>query len=86
MEEEKNLNDFIILENIIISKEELNDSFDLIKKFENILKEVEDLILKIDKNFINELSYKNFIKRNILLINFCKNFIKFNENIKIISI
>ena len=82
MEEEKNLNDFIILENIIISKEELNDFLDLIKKFENILKEVEDLILKIDKNFINELSYKNFMKRNFLLLNFCNDLIKFNEKYK----
>jgi hypothetical protein len=82
---EKNLNDFIILEKITISKEELNDFFDLIKKFENILSEIkkinEDLILNTDRNFKEELkkSYKNFEERNILLINFCKGLIKFNE-------
>ena len=95
LEEKKNLNDFIILENIKISNKEINNFFDLIKKFENILAKInninEDLILKTEKKFIEELkkSYKKFVERNILLINFCKSLIKLNlkfeKNFNLIS-
>ena len=52
LKEKKFLKNFITLENIILSKEEINNYFYLIIKFENILLEVkkinEDLILKTD--------------------------------------
>ena len=73
---ENNLNDFIKLEEIILSKEEKDNFCNLIKNFEDIL--YKKIILKSNDHNLKE-SFERFMNRNKKLLNICKNLIKFNE-------
>ena len=74
---EKKIKDYLNLDEISLSKEEINDFKKLIKNYENILLNIQ----KLNEEFINKLieSYERFEKRNKLLIKYCKDLIKFNE-------
>lgn len=75
---EKNLNDnFLILDQISLSTEEINEFKYLINDYEKILLKIKEL----NEELINELktSYERFEKKNKLLIEYCKSLIKFND-------
>ena len=77
---EKKLNDFVLLDEIVLSKDEINN-------FENLIKNYEDILVNIklmNEKLIGELleSQENFVKRNKLLIDYCKGLIKYNNKYK----
>ena len=74
---ENNLKDYLILDFIRLSKEEINNFNQLIKDSEKLMEQIKEM----NENYIKKLkeSYENFAKKNKLLIEYCKNLLKFNE-------
>ena len=75
---EKKIKNFLVLDEIVLSEEEINNFKILINDCENILLKSK----KIYKNLINsnDDDYIKFENRNKLLIEYCKNLLKLNEN------
>ncbi len=74
---EKKIKKYVKLNEIIISEEEKNNFDNLIKSFEQNLKKINALYFE----FIEKLkeSHEIFEKKHKLLIEYCKNLLKFNE-------
>ena len=75
---EKKIKEYLNLDEIILSKEEIENFQQLILKSENVINKIKE---KSD-NFIKTLfeNYDTFIKRNESLIDYCKGLLKFNQN------
>ena len=78
--EGNNIKDYLNLDEIILSKEEINKFKKLIEKCENEMKKIK---IKCD-NFIEKLkeNYEIFLNRNKLLIEYCKSLLEFNNKYK----
>ena len=74
---EKNLIEYLNLEVISLSKDEINDFKKLIENSEKILEQIREENEKLIEKLIE--SYENFEKRNKSLIEYCKSLIKFND-------
>ena len=74
---ENNLEDYLNLDFITLTKNEIKDFNKIIIDSENILKEINVL----NENYIKKIkeSCEIFMNRNKSLIEFCKNLLKFNE-------
>ena len=75
---DKKLNNFLILDELTLSKDEIFN-------YENTIKAIENAFIKIkatSERFIKSLkeSYECFINRNKLLLDFCKSLINNNKN------
>ena len=75
---EKKIKEYLNLDEIILSKEEIENFQQLILKSENVMKKIKEK----SENFIKTLkeNYNKFIKRNESLIEYCKGLLKFNQN------
>ena len=74
---ENKIKEYLNLDEIILSKEEIENFQQLILKSENVMEKIKE---KSEK-FIKKLkeNYDTFIKRNENLIDYCKGLLRFNE-------
>ena len=72
--------DFLALDKIELSEEEINNFNNLINEYENILINISE----INENLIKEIkeSYENFMNKNKLLLEYFKGLINFNDKYK----